>query len=97
MSHFCVSILTSKYKRHKQIQLLRSYSQDLLLTAGKLSTCTETINYLHKLHNYAISVPFLSNIFTLPNQDHLMDTKIFYDQAKPKKSIPLQLNSIRDG
>jgi hypothetical protein len=40
MSHSCVSLLTSKYKRHIQMKLLRSYSEDLMLTAGKLNVCT---------------------------------------------------------
>lgn len=40
MSPFCRGILTAKYKRHLQMKLLRSYSEDLLLTAGKLNVCT---------------------------------------------------------
>jgi len=97
MSPFCVSILTSKYKRHKQIDLLRSYSQDLLLTASKLNTCTETLTFLHKLHNYAVSVPFLSTIFTIPNEQPLIDSKVLYDQGKPKHPIPIERKILRSG
>ena len=40
MSPFCISLLNSKYKRLKTIDLLKSYSQDMLQTAGKLNVCT---------------------------------------------------------
>ena len=76
---------------------MKAYSQDLLLTASKLNTCTETLTFVDKLFNYAISVPFLSNIFTLPNENHLMDTKILYDQGKHKESVAIQLNSLKNG
>ena len=49
------------------------------------------------MHNYAISVPFLSTIFTLPNEHNLIDSKILYDQAKQNKIVPLELNSLRNG
>jgi hypothetical protein len=40
MSTFCLSILTAKYRRHLQLQLLRDYTKDLLQSAGKLTICT---------------------------------------------------------
>lgn len=40
MSPFCVSLLTSKYRRHVQMTLLRAYSEDLKQTVGKLNVCS---------------------------------------------------------
>lgn len=90
MSNHCLGILISKYKRLIQLKLLQSYSKDLLMTANKLNVATETIKYIEKLKNYTISVPFLSNIFTVPTENRIIDNKVLYDQAKSKKIIPIQ-------
>jgi hypothetical protein len=84
-----VNILTSKYKRHLQLKLLDAYSKDLLQTANKFLVGTETCKLIKKLNNYVLSVPFLSKVFIAPNEDKMIDNKIFYDQAKQKKLIPL--------
>jgi hypothetical protein len=89
LSPFCIGILTSKYKRLLQLKMLDSYSKDLLLTANKLLVGTETCKLIRKLHNYVLSVPFLAKVFTAPTEDRLIDNKILYDQAKPKRLIPL--------
>jgi len=73
-----------------QLKLLQCYSKDLLMTANKLNVGTETLRYIEKLKNYTISVPFLSNIFTIPTENKLIDNKILYDQAKSKKIIPIK-------
>jgi hypothetical protein len=51
---------------------------------------TETCKLIKKLNNYVLSVPFLSKVFTTPSEDKLIDNKILYDQAKPKKMVPLE-------
>jgi hypothetical protein len=51
---------------------------------------TETCKLIKKLNNYVLSVPFLSKVFTTPSEDRLIDNKILYDQAKPKKMVPLE-------
>lgn len=89
MSGNCVAILTSKYKKYLQLKLIDSYSNDLLLTANKFLVSTETCKIIKKFNNYVLSVPFLSKLFISPNEDKMIDQKIFYDQAKHKKLIPL--------
>lgn len=97
MSGTCCNILTSKYKRLLHLRLLQAYSNDLLLTANKLLVGTETCKLIKKLNNYVLSVPFLSKLFTTPTEDKLVDNKILYDQAKPKRLIPLQDNIVLQG
>lgn len=89
MSPFCLALLTSKYKRQLQLKLLACYSADLLDTASKYLVGTETCKIIKKLHNYVRSVPFLAKVFTAPNEDKVIDNKIFYDQAKQKNYVPL--------
>jgi hypothetical protein len=67
MTSLCISILTSKYKRHLQLNLLNAYSKDMMETANKFLVGTETCKLIKKLHNYVLSVPFLSKIFVAPN------------------------------
>ena len=69
----------------------------MILTASKLNVCTETLTYIEKLNNYALSVPFLSSIFTLPTEDKTIDSKVLYDQAKHKNPVMLEYNSVSDG
>jgi len=40
MSAFCVSILTSKYKRLLQLKLIDQYRQDLEASAAKMAAAT---------------------------------------------------------
>lgn len=97
MSVTCINLLTSKYKRLLHLKLLDSYTNDLLLTANKLLVGTETCKLIKKLNNYVLSVPFLSKVFTTPTEDTLIDNKILYDQAKPKKMVPLEENTVFQG
>lgn len=71
------------------MKLLKSYTDDLIVSASKLNVCTETLKFIEKLKSYTISVPFLSNIFTVPTEDKMIDSKVLYDQAKSKKIVPL--------
>ena len=52
---------------------------------------------IKKLSNYVKSVPFLAKIFTKPTEDKLFDSKVFYDQAKPKNMLPLEYNIFKNG
>lgn len=79
------------------MRLLRAYSKDLKETAGKLNVCSETLTFIKKLRNYTISVPFLENIFIVPTEDKLIDSKVLYDQAKSKKFKELQSNIMESG
>jgi hypothetical protein len=58
---------------------------------------TETCKLIKKLNNYVLSVPFLSKLFTTPTEDKLVDNKILYDQAKPKRLVPLEDNTVVQG
>lgn len=42
-------------------------------------------------------MPFLSKLFTTPTEDKLIDNKILYDQAKPKRLTPLEDNIVLQG
>jgi hypothetical protein len=44
-----------------------------------------------------LSVPFLSKVFTTPTEDRLVDNKILYDQAKPKRLVPLEEGTVFQG
>ena len=94
---FCLALLTAKYRRQLQLRLLACYSADLLETASKYLVGTETCKIIRKLHNYVRSVPFLAKVFTAPNEDRLIDSKIFYDQAKQKNYVPLEDGAVAGG
>lgn len=63
----CINLLTAKYRRLLQVQLLKEYTNDLLLTASKQQVATENCALIGKLHIFGRALPFLSNLLILPN------------------------------
>jgi hypothetical protein len=93
----CINLLTAKYRRLLQVQLLKEYTNDLLLTASKQQVATENCALIGKLHIFGRALPFLSNLLVLPNEDKTIDSKVLYDQAKTKRSVSLQEEIFKEG